>query len=99
MKEKRGLRRYIAFEVDRLVTDEQLLAALNSTLSPLGIRAKMIQFDGRRGIFRCRPQDKERALTALASRPLTDFVLVTLSTSGTLRTLRERYFPTVEART
>jgi len=99
VKEKRGRRRYIAFEVDRRVTDEELLAALNAALSPLGIRTKMIQFDGLKGILRCRPQDKDRTLTALANRPTGDFSLVTLSTSGTLRTIRERYFKPVDRRT
>ena len=86
----------MAFKVDRRITDEELLAALTAAFTPVGIRVKLIQFDGRMGIFRCRPHEKEKALAALASRSSEPFELVTLSTSGTLRTLREKYFPTAE---
>jgi len=91
VKEKRGRRRYIAFEVDRRVSDEDMLTVL-ATLQAQGVKGKMIQFNGVRGIFRCRPQDKDRALALLASRSPDQFALRTLSTSGTLRTLREKYF-------
>jgi RNase P/RNase MRP subunit POP5 len=94
VKEKRGRRRYIAFETDRQASDEEILSFFTSTLSPKGIKApKMIQFDGRKGIFRCPPVDKERILRALEGRPDLPLKLITLSTSGTLKTLREKYFP------
>jgi RNase P/RNase MRP subunit POP5 len=97
VKEKRGRRRYIAFRSDRRITDEQLLAALNAALSPRGVKVpKVIQFDGEKGILRCPLSDKEKVLTALASRPNASFHLVTISTSGTLRTLREKYFVAAE---
>jgi RNase P/RNase MRP subunit POP5 len=93
VKEKRGRRRYVAFHTDRKITDEELLAAFTSTFSPKGIKVpKVIQFDGCKGIFRCPPSDKDRVIDALAHRTSNVFSLVTLSTSGTLRTLREKYF-------
>lgn len=93
VKEKRGRRRYVAFHTDRKITDEELLAAFTATFAPKGIKVpKVMQFDGSKGIFRCPPSDKDRVLEALAQRPANDFALVTLSTSGTLRTLREKYF-------
>ncbi len=47
VKEKRGRRRYIAFRAERELSDEELLAILNATLSPRGIKVpKIIQFDG-----------------------------------------------------
>ncbi|MCX6651132.1 MAG: hypothetical protein NT131_05715 [Methanomassiliicoccales archaeon] len=99
VKEKRGRRRYIAFETDHRVSDEELLSFIISALFPRGIKApKMIQFDGRKGIFRCPPVDKDSILKALGPRPGTPFTIVTLSTSGTLRTLREKYFPDEQRR-
>jgi RNase P/RNase MRP subunit POP5 len=99
VKEKRGRRRYVAFQTDRRITDEELLAALTSTFSPKGIKVpKVIQFDGHKGIFRCSPRDKDRVLEALAQRPVNVFSLITLSTSGTLKTLREKYFVMEEHR-
>jgi len=93
VKEKRGRRRYVAFHTDRRITDEELLAAFTSTFTPKGIKVpKVIQFDGNKGIFRCPPSDKDRVLEALEQRPANNFSLVTLSTSGTLRTLREKFF-------
>ncbi len=99
VKERRGRRRYIAFRTDREVSDEELLAELTAVANSLGIRPpKLIQFDGRIGIFRCRPEEKERVQNALAERPKDRFALSTLSTSGTLRTLREKYIHQVEER-
>jgi len=57
VKEKRGRRRYIAFEVDRMVSDEDMLSVL-AGLQARGVKGKMIQFNGLRGIFRCRPQTR-----------------------------------------
>jgi len=99
VKEKRGRRRYIAFRTDREISDEQLLAELTVMAASLGIRSpKLIQFDGSVGIFRCRPEDARKVRNALAERPGDRFAIVTLRTSGTLRTLREKYIPRVEER-
>ncbi len=99
VKEKRGRRRYIAFRAERRLSDEELLALINSLLSPRGIKApKVIQFDGTMGILRCSPADKERIVGAFAERSGPRCAIETLSTSGTLLTLREKYFPSPEAR-
>lgn len=99
VKEKRGRRRYIAFRVDDRISDEELLGTLNAILSPLGIKVpKVIQFDGKMGILRCSPIDKERVVSALSERSGSRQNIETLSTSGTLLTLREKYFPQPESR-
>lgn len=99
VKEKRGRRRYIAFRVDNKISDGELLAALNAALTPKGIKVpKVIQFDGRMGIIRCPPLDKEKVLSALNEGSDPRCKIVTLSTSGTLLTLREKYFPESETR-
>jgi RNase P/RNase MRP subunit POP5 len=99
VKEKRGRRRYIAFRVDSKISDGELLATLNATLTPLGIKVpKVMQFDGRMGIIRCSPLDKDKVISALTERSDPRYRIETLSTSGTLLTLREKYFPETETR-
>ncbi len=99
VKEKRGRRRYVAFHTCRRATDEELLMTFTAIFAPQGIKIpKVIQFDGQKGIFRCLPNDKDRVLGALASRTGPLLSIVTLSTSGTLRTLREKYFRAEVAR-
>jgi len=99
VKEKRGRRRYIAFRVESKISDGELLAALNATLTPLGIKVpKVIQFNGTMGILRCSPLDKEKVISALTERSDVRCRIETLSTSGTLLTLREKYFPESETR-
>lgn len=99
VKEKRGRRRYIAFRAEPKLSDAELLAMLNAILSPRGIKIpKVIQFDGSMGIIRCSPPDKERVVAALAEGSDPRARIETLSTSGTLLTLREKYFPTIEPR-
>lgn len=99
VKEKRGRRRYIVFMTDRKISDEGLIAFLNATLSPRGIKVpKVVQFDGRRGIIRCSPTDKDVVIEALNHGRSPGITIETLSTSGTLLTLREKYFPRTEER-
>jgi RNase P/RNase MRP subunit POP5 len=99
VKERRGRRRYIAFQTDRYIPTEELMAVLTSVFVPRGIKApKIIQFDGTRGIIRCSSTDKGAVIEALAQRVGGDPSIRTLSTSGTLRTLREKYFRPVERR-
>lgn len=99
VKEKRGRRRYIAFRAEPRLSDAELLAMLNATLSPRGIKVpKVIQFDGGMGIIRCPPADKDKVIAALSEGSASRSRITTLSTSGTLLTLREKYFPTAEPR-
>jgi RNase P/RNase MRP subunit POP5 len=87
VKSKRGRRRYIALRCrEGTMTDEDLLASLRSSLSPAGIKYKVIQFDGKEGIVRVGGGDRVRAEEELNS---TGSRLMTFRTSGTLRTLRE----------
>jgi RNase P/RNase MRP subunit POP5 len=76
VKEKRGRRRYVAFETACRISDEELLASFTSTFIPKGIKVP----------------------NALASKPSNRIAITTLSTSGTLRTLREKYFAVGESR-
>ena len=86
VKEKRGRRRYIAFRSE--LGREQMLSALRSKADLKGVRApKLIQFEGGMGIVRCSPKEKDSVIDLLGSLDRTESLL----TSGTLRTLRERY--------
>lgn len=99
VKEKRGRRRYIVFRVAGRMTDQELLAALNAILDSRGIKSpKVVQFDGVKGIFRCSPADKDRIVKAFSDASEGSQRIETLSASGTLLTLREKYFPKVDRR-
>jgi len=90
VKSKRGRRRYIAFAAEG--TTEDLLHALGSALRGAGVPTyKLIQYDGRKGIVRVRGEDQARAVEALG-RPGPGLAIRTLAVSGTLKTLRERFF-------
>lgn len=69
------------------MSEEAFLGILNSSLYRSGIRYKVIQFDGREGIVRVGGADLDRALSAL--QETAGSALVTLRSSGTLKTLRE----------
>lgn len=92
VKEKRGRRRYVAFEVtsEELLSDEALLSAMRS-LSSGKKPPKMIQFDGHVGVVRCdlRELAWTKELLVSAGNRLGSSIR-TLSTSGTLHALRER---------
>lgn len=94
VKSKRGRRRYIAFETTKKMSDDQLLCSLRSCFEGAGISVpKIIQFNGNRGIVRVNGTnvDKARAL-------MNNENFKTLLTSGTLLTIRERYFKPGEKR-
>lgn len=91
IKSKRGRRRYIAFATAGSST-EDLLHALGSALREAGVSSyKLIQYDGRKGIVRVGGADQARAVESLG-RPGAALPVSTLAVSGTLRTLRERFF-------
>jgi RNase P/RNase MRP subunit POP5 len=91
VKSKRGRRRYIAFRTEAATT-EDLLHALGAALRGAGVPTfKLIQYDGTMGIVRVRGEDQARAVEALG-RPTAGLTITTLAASGTLRTLRERFF-------
>jgi RNase P/RNase MRP subunit POP5 len=90
VKEKRGRRRYVAFETSESNDAETVSREIISSAVRLGVRPpKLIQFEGRRGIVRSSEPEKEATLELLISA---DLPMKTLRTSGTLKTLRERYF-------
>jgi RNase P/RNase MRP subunit POP5 len=92
VKEKRGRRRYVAFETSDLADAETVSREIISSAVRLGVRPpKLIQFEGRRGIVRSSEPEKEAIIELLNAAELP---MRTLRTSGTLKTLRERYFPT-----
>jgi len=93
VKEKRGRRRYVYFEsADGNVRSyEDMLQSVINPAAAAGVRSiKLIQFDGRRGIVRCALKELETLLSSIndVNKPFR-----TLCTSGTVRTIRERYFP------
>jgi RNase P/RNase MRP subunit POP5 len=92
VKEKRGRRRYVAFETSDIIDAETVSREIISSAMRLGVRPpKLIQFEGRRGIVRSYEPEKEQTIELINKAELT---MKTLRTSGTLKTLRERYFST-----
>jgi RNase P/RNase MRP subunit POP5 len=92
VKERRGRRRYVAFEVtsEELLGADAFLSALRSLSS--GRKApKLIQFDGHLGVVRCDLGElawTKELLVGVGERLGSS--IRTLSTSGTLHALRER---------
>ncbi len=88
VKSKRGRRRYIVIRPrdSGRMTEDALYATLNATLTRAGIRYKLMQFDGLEGIVRVLWTEQERTVQALNGE---GSALITVKTSGTLRTLRE----------
>ena len=80
----------MAFETSESNDAETVSREIISSAVRLGFRPpKLIQFEGRRGIVRSSEPEKEATLELLNSA---DLPMKTLRTSGTLKTLRERYF-------
>jgi RNase P/RNase MRP subunit POP5 len=99
VKDRRGRRRYIAFRVvsESRVSIDDLFRTLGDVSDRSGTRApKLIEFDGTIGIVRCSNIEKERTLEMLGrldSIAQKEAKVELLRTSGTLKTLRERYAP------
>ena len=90
VKDKRGRRRYVAFETSEVTDAETVSREIISSAVKLGVRPpKLIQFEGRRGIVRSLEPEQEATLELINAAVLP---MRTLRTSGTLKTLRERYF-------
>lgn len=87
VKEKRGRRRYVAFNLDTSFNKESLIAKLRSITSP-NDPPYIIQCSAGWAIVRC-PPDKTDDITTIIQKA--DPMSRSLCTSGTLRTLRERY--------
>lgn len=96
VKEKRGRRRYLYFEVGDgdIASNEEMLQTISLPASRMGLRSlKVIQFDGKKGIIRCAliEVDRLKDIINQSAPPVREFR--TISTSGTVRTIREKYFP------
>lgn len=92
IKSKRGRRRYIAFTT-KPSTYEEMMHSLGSALRGASIDSfKLIQYDGTKGIVRVRRDDQRAAVKAMGLST-EGLKITTLAASGTIRTLRERFFP------
>ena len=93
VKSERGRRRYIAFRTDESLTREALISKLRSLLHDDA--PYVVQCSGGWCILRTDPAGCEVTIDLMGETyPGT----VSLSTSGTLRTLRDRYPPLKQAR-
>ena len=80
----------MAFETTNILDAETVSREIISSAVRSGVRPpKLIQFEGRRGIVRSSEPDKQATIELINTAELP---MKTLRTSGTLRTLRERYF-------
>jgi len=103
VKDRIGRRRYIAFRIEtpstRFFSRENVINALHRGASGMKEIIKtphLTVFDAARGIgvVRVKHTDKDRAIDLLNSIKKVDgreIKMVTLRTSGTIKTLRERY--------
>ncbi|HUV24895.1 MAG TPA: hypothetical protein VMW26_05660 [Methanomassiliicoccales archaeon] len=97
VKDKRGRRRYIAFALTQggPITKSGLITLIREATREQGIEEpRVIQFDGEMGIVRCAHILKDQTVEILGSlgERRQGIEVKTLSTSGTLRKLREQYF-------
>jgi RNase P/RNase MRP subunit POP5 len=95
VKEKRGRRRYIAFEASGAeAANELLFSALQALFNRAGQRMpKLIQLEGNLGIVRCMEPEMRSVIEILnlsISEGEREIRFRTLCTSGTLRALRAR---------
>ena len=84
VKEKRGRRRYVAFTVRPELTKECLIASLRNLRDP----PYVVQCAEGWAIVRCSPRDLEETIAVINE---TEPSSVSLRTSGTLSSLRNRY--------
>jgi len=84
VKEKRGRRRYVAFTVDRGLTRDLLMRSLKAFPDA----PYVVQCSEGWAVVRCSPDEIDNAVAAMRTA---DPSSVSLRTSGTLATLRDRY--------
>ncbi len=87
VKSKRGRRRYIVFTIPCDVGRNDVLAALEP-ISGSVPEHKVITSFGGKAVVRCEPGNEKRVAEAMSSAWKGS---VSLTTSGTLRTVREKY--------
>lgn len=86
VKSERGRQRYIAFDVSPKMEKDALIKRFRSA-GPDRI-PYIIQCSSGKAIIRCSPKEKEESIRMMS---LIDPSSVPLTTSGTLRKIRERY--------
>lgn len=101
VKDRIGRRRYIAFRIEttshRFFSRDDVIRAINSRNREVRIKAPHLTvFDAKRGmgVVRVRHRDKEASIELLNSIVAIggrNVKVVTLRTSGTIKTLRQRY--------
>ncbi|MFA5314099.1 MAG: hypothetical protein WC375_12435 [Methanomassiliicoccales archaeon] len=94
VKSKRGRRRYIYFESasgEPASREDLIRSVVSPAEAGKAPSLKVIQFDGVKGIVRCYLKDME-PLMGLMNDAGGGTLFRTVRTSGTLKTLRERYF-------
>lgn len=87
VKEKRGRRRYIVFEVSKGIDKSSLIYKANNACR-LGESLYVVQCDAGKAIIRCSPDQRDRSIEIMGTA---DPGSTPLLTSGTLRTLREKF--------
>jgi RNase P/RNase MRP subunit POP5 len=103
VKADRGRRRYVVVETTdgRPASQEEFVQAVMLEAGRQGLRTvKLIQSNGPRGIVRCNQPEVEALIGLVNDTPSRPSVrpFRTVLTSGTLRTLRERFFHDIEHR-
>jgi len=86
VKSKRGRVRYIAFDVSADLRKDVLIRGINS-VSPDDF-LYVVQCAHGKAMVRCSPNNREEAIRIMS---LVDPSCVSLMTSGTIRTIRDRY--------
>lgn len=91
VKDRRGRRRYIIFRVEGEDIDRRCLLHLLRHTFPRAEEIKLIQFDGKLGIVRCPHLRQQEVIERLNSIANGGVKITALRSSGTLKSLRERY--------
>lgn len=87
VKEKRGRRRYMVFKVSPGIDKGALIRKANSVCGE-GESLYVVQCESGMAIARCSPEQRERCIELMLAA---DPGCVPMLTSGTLRTLREKF--------
>lgn len=100
VRDRTGRKRYIAFEIvsdGGSLSRGKLAKAIDERTGELGMkcRPEVILISNGKGIVRANHRDLEEVLSILNSfsDDARDFKLKTIRTSGTIRTLKEAFFP------
>jgi len=90
VKSKRGRNRYVAFDVSPDMSRETLIRSLRGVGS--AVSPYIVQCASGKAVVRCAPKEREEVVRIMSRIDPSSAPLIT---SGTLRTIRERY-PEIE---